>query len=64
MNRHQVTSAGKNLAGKVTQTAGEVTRNKAQQRKGAAKQVEGKLWKKTGTLEQALDKIDRKIVSS
>jgi uncharacterized protein YjbJ (UPF0337 family) len=64
MNRHQVTSIGKNVADKVTQKGGEVTGNKAQQRKGAAKQVEGELWKKTGTLEQALDKIDGKRASS
>jgi uncharacterized protein YjbJ (UPF0337 family) len=64
MNRHQVTSTGKNVAGKVTQKVGDVTGNKAQQGKGAAKQVEGELWKKTGTLERALDKIDRKRASS
>jgi uncharacterized protein YjbJ (UPF0337 family) len=60
MNRHPVTSTAENVVGKVQQKAGEVTANKTQQAKGAAKQVDGKLWKKTGTLEQALDKIDRK----
>ena len=60
MNRHQVTRTAKNVVGKVQQKAGEVSGNKAQQGKCAVKQVEGTLWKKTGTLEQALDKIDRK----
>lgn len=61
MNRDQLTGAAKNDGeGKGQQRVGEVTGNKTQQAKSAAKQVKGELWKETGTLEQALDKIDRK----
>ena len=61
MNRDQLTDAAKNeVKGKGQQKVVEVTGNKTQQAKSAAKQVNGELWKETGTLEQALDKIDRK----
>ena len=61
MNRNQMKGAAKNVAGKVQQKLGELTGNKTQQAKGAAKQVEGKVLKGVGNVEQALDKVHRKI---
>jgi uncharacterized protein YjbJ (UPF0337 family) len=60
MNRNQVTNTAKNVVDKVQQQLGEVTNHKSQQAKGAAKYVRGGLWEKARTLEQELDKLDRK----
>jgi uncharacterized protein YjbJ (UPF0337 family) len=60
MNRNQVKGAAKDVAGKVQRKVGELTGNENQQAKGAAKQVEGKVQKGVGSVEQALDKADRK----
>jgi len=61
MNRDQLRGAAKNDGeGKGLQKVGKVTGSRTQQAKSAAKQMKGELWKETGTLEQALDKIDRK----
>ena len=61
MNRNQMKGAAKSVAGKVQQKIGELTGNKTLQAKGAAKQVEGKVLKGVGNVEQALDKVHRKI---
>jgi uncharacterized protein YjbJ (UPF0337 family) len=60
MNRNQVMDTAKNVAGKIQQQLGEVTNHKFQQAKGAARYARGGLWKKTRTLEQELDKLDKK----
>jgi uncharacterized protein YjbJ (UPF0337 family) len=60
MNRYQIKGATKDVAGKVQRKIGQLTGSKSQQAKGAAKQVEGKLQTGAGTLERALDKLDRK----
>jgi len=59
VNRNQVKGAAKNVAGKVQQKVGALTGNKTQQERGIGKQVEGKLQKGAGDVEQALDKLDK-----
>jgi uncharacterized protein YjbJ (UPF0337 family) len=59
MDRSQVSTA-EDAAGKGKQKVGVVAGNKAQQAMGAAHHVRGGLWEKTGTLTQALDKLDKK----
>ena len=59
MNRVHAKGAAGNVPGNVQPEAGELTVNKTRQGKGAAKRVKNELWKKTGTLEHALAKIDR-----
>jgi uncharacterized protein YjbJ (UPF0337 family) len=60
MNRDQVNGAAKNVIGRAQQKLGELTGNKVQQAKGIAKQVQGKVQKGVGNVEQSLDKADRK----
>jgi uncharacterized protein YjbJ (UPF0337 family) len=60
MNRNQVKGAAKNVAGKVLQKVGALTGNRTQQARGIGKQVEGRLQKGAGDVEQALGKLDTK----
>ena len=61
MNRDQVKGAAKDVtAGKIQRKVGELTGNETQQAKGAVKQMEGKVQKGAGNVEQALDKADKK----
>jgi uncharacterized protein YjbJ (UPF0337 family) len=60
MNRDQLNGAAKNVVGKAQQKFGELTGNKAQQAKGIAKQMEGKVQKGVGNVEQSLDKAGKK----
>ena len=60
MRRNQTTGAANNEVGSVGQECGKANPNKIGREKDAAKQARGGLWKKTRTLEQALDAIDRK----
>jgi len=47
------------MAGKVQRKFGEATGNANQQIKGGAKQVEGKIQKGVGNVEQDLDRADK-----
>ncbi len=60
MNRKQVPSTAKNAAGEAQQRVGELTGNKTDRTIGSAKKITGGLWDKPATLDQTLEKIDRK----
>jgi len=54
-----VKDTAKDIAGKVQRKFGEATGNENQQIKGGAKQVEGKIQKGVGNVEQGLDRADK-----
>jgi hypothetical protein len=60
MNRKHVTDTAKNVAGEAQQRAEEAAGNKLRQTKNAPPQVSGSLWKKSATLDETLDRIDKK----
>jgi uncharacterized protein YjbJ (UPF0337 family) len=60
MNRHQVVGTAKNVAGRGQQKVGEVIGSKTQQAKGLARQVEGKMQKGMGNVEEAMDRQQHK----
>jgi len=55
MNRNQVEGSLKDFIGAIQQMAGQLIGYTNQQEKGAAKQVEGKVQKGVGDVEQRLD---------
>jgi uncharacterized protein YjbJ (UPF0337 family) len=60
MNRKQAPSTAKNAAGEAQQRVAELAGNKTDRTIGSAKKITGGLWDKPATLDQTLEKIDRK----
>ena len=60
MSRNQATVTANHGAAKFGQKVGKATPKKVPSTNSTATQAGNGLWKKTGTLEQALDTIDRK----
>ena len=60
MNKNQIEGSVKDVTGKVQQKVGQATGSANQRMKGVAKQIEGKLQRGVGYIEQALDKAGRK----
>lgn len=60
MNRKQVPVTAKNAAGVARQRVGALAGNKTDRTIGSAKRISGGLWDKPATLDQTLEKIDRK----
>jgi len=54
MNMNQIEGSVKDVAGMIQRKFGEATGNEIQRAKGAAKQVEGKVQKGVGDVEQAV----------
>ena len=53
-NEDQATGRGKDIGGKIKETAGDVTGNDKMKRDGQADQVEGKVQKGVGDVKDAL----------
>jgi uncharacterized protein YjbJ (UPF0337 family) len=60
MNKNQIEGSFKDGTGKVQQKVGQATGSTNQRMKGVAKQIEGKVQKGVGYIEQALDKARSK----
>ena len=60
MNRDHLKATARDLAGKLQERFGRITGNKDQQMKGIAKQVAGKLQKRGPSLQETLDKLNKK----
>ena len=60
MNKHQISGAAKDLAGKVQEETGKLVGSKEQEAKGIYKQVEGKAEKRLGDVKEvAKDAVNK-----